>query len=490
MTDGARAVQGCAGLRAAPVAFVDVETTGGHPAYHRVTEVAIVAARGGEIEWRWSQLVNPGVSIPPSIQTLTGISNDMVADAPPFEAIAGEVLERLKGRLFVAHNARFDYGFLRGELRRAGHRFQSQLACTVKISRRLNPELPRHNLDALIAHHGIDCGTRHRALPDADALWQLWQSWRTRCDPALLESVIAGVVMRPSLPPQLPPDLADDLPEAPGVYRFYGAAAGSAAGASAGADPLIYVGKANNLRERVLSHFAGAHRDTKSRRLAEQTMRVEWTETAGELGALLLEARLVRELKPVYNRRLRGSDSWTWMVGDDGRAPQLVDLDADGLLPGDAFGLYRSEREARTALIKLARDQKLCLKVLGLESGEGSCFGSQIGRCLGACTGQEPLLRHGLRVKLALAPLKLKAWPYRGAVGVRESTGFGLDQLHVIDRWQYLGSAVDGEPFEPTFRLDARFDVDAYRILIRHLTPDARNVKLMPPSPAARSETT
>jgi DNA polymerase-3 subunit epsilon len=128
--------------------------------------------------------------------------------------------------------------------------------------------------------------------------------------------------------------------------------------------------------------------------------------------------------------------------------------------------------------------------VLGLESGEGSCFGSQIGRCLGACMGQEPLLRHGLRVKLALAPLKLKAWPYRGAVGVRESTGFGLDQLHVIDRWQYLGSAVDGEPFEPTFRLDARFDVDAYRILIRHLTPDARNVKLMPSSPAARPKTT
>lgn len=465
-----------------PVAFVDVETTGGHPAYHRITEVAIVAARDGELEWRWSQLVNPGVSIPPSIQTLTGISNDMVADAPPFERIAAEVLERLRGRLFVAHNARFDYGFLRGELRRAGHRWQAPLACTVKLSRRLDPELPRHNLDTLIAHHGLSCEARHRALPDAEALWQVWQRWLVGKPRDEFDAAIAAVSQRPLLPPQLPADLADDLPEAPGVYRFYGAAQGGSG------EALIYVGKANNLRERVLSHFAGAHRDTKSRRLSEQTQRVEWTETAGELGALLLEARLVRELKPVYNRRLRGaSEAWTWVIPDGGAAPRLVDLDADGLGEDDAFGLYRTERQARTALTKLARDHKLCLKVLGLESGGGSCFGFQIGRCAGACAGQEPLPRHGLRAKLALAPLKLRSWPYRGAVGVHESTGFGLTQVHVIDRWQYLGSMLEGERFEPSFARDARFDTDAYRILVKHLTPKARNVRLLE-SPAEHRE--
>lgn len=458
-----------------PVAFVDVETTGGHPAYHRVTEVAIVAARDGRFEWRWSQLVNPGVSIPPSIQALTGISNAMVAEAPPFERIASEVLERLRGRLFVAHNARFDYGFLRGELRRAGHRWQSPLACTVKLSRRLDPELPRHNLDTLIAHHGLSCETRHRALPDAEALWQIWQRWLAGKPRDEFDAAIAAVSQRPVLPPQLPAELADDLPEAPGVYRFYG---GSTAGG--GSDSLIYVGKANNLRERVLAHFAGAHRDTKSRRLSEQTQRVEWTETAGELGALLLEARLVRELKPVYNRRLRGaSEAWSWVIPDGGAAPRLVDLDADRLGDDDAFGLYRSERQARAALTKLARDHRLCLKVLGLEPGSGSCFGYQLGRCAGACVGHEPLARHSVRVKLALAPLKLRRWPYRGAVGVHESTGYGLTQVHVIDRWQYLGSMLEGEPFEPVFARDARFDTDAYRILVKHLTPKARNVRLL-----------
>jgi DNA polymerase-3 subunit epsilon len=459
-------------LASGPVAFVDVETTGGHPAYHRVIEVAIVAARNGVLEWRWSQLVNPGVRIPLSIEALTGISNATVADAPPFEQIADELLERLHGRLFVAHNARFDYGFLRGELRRAGHRWQSPIACTVRLSRRLDPALPRHNLDTLIAHHGIECATRHRALPDAEALHQIWSRWLATQPAAEFEAAIAAVSQRPLLPPQLPDDLADDLPEAPGVYRFYGA---SAAG---GGESLIYVGKANNLRERVLSHFAGAQRDAKSRRLSEQTRRVEWTETAGELGALLLEARLVRELKPVYNRRLRGAgEAWSWIVPDGGAAPRLVDLGAEGLGDTDAFGLYRTERAARTALTRLVRDRKLCLKALGLESGRGSCFGYQIGRCAGACVGLEPLARHGLRLKLALAPLKLRAWPYGGPVGVHESTGFGLTQIHVIDRWQYLGSVREGEPFEPAFESDGRFDADAYRILVKHLTPAALDVR-------------
>lgn len=465
-----------------PVAFVDVETTGGHPAYHRITEVAIVAARDGMLEWRWSQLVNPGVRIPPSIEALTGISSEMVADAPPFERIASEVLERLHGRLFVAHNARFDYGFLRSELRRAGYRWQSPIACTVKLSRRLDPSLPRHNLDALIAHHGVECAARHRALPDAEALHQIWNRWLAARPRAEFEAAIATVAQRPQLPPQLPEDLADDLPETPGVYRFYGAPSG-------GAQTLIYVGKAKNLRERVLSHFAAAQRDAKSRRLSEQTQRVEWTETAGELGALLLEARLVREFKPVYNRRLRGAgEAWTWIVPDDGQAPRLVCLDVEGFGDADAFGLYGSERQARVALTQLARDHKLCLKALGLERTSGSCFGYQIGRCAGACVGAEPIARHGARLKLALAPLKLRGWPYLGPVGVRESTGCGLTQLHVIDRWQYLGSVQEGEPFEPAFERDGRFDTDAYRILVKHLTPGARNVQPLPPPGPSRGE--
>jgi len=156
----------------APLAIVDVETTGAHPAWDRVTEIAVVEVAHGEVRSEWSTLVNPGTRIPPAIQALTGITDDMVAGAPAFEDLAPGLYERLEGRVFVAHNARFDYGFLRHEFERAGLRFQARTLCTVKLSRRLYPDQARHNLDSLIERHHLQCSARHRALGDAQAVWQ------------------------------------------------------------------------------------------------------------------------------------------------------------------------------------------------------------------------------------------------------------------------------------------------------------------------------
>ncbi len=469
-------------LRPAAEAFVDVETTGGHPAWHRITEIAIVAMRDGVVEWEWSSLVNPGVSIPPSIQRLTGIDNAMVAAAPSFAELADEVAERLAGRRFVAHNVRFDYGFVRAEMRRAGRRYSAPLTCTVRLSRELYPEATRHNLDALIERHGLECSARHRALPDAQVLAQWWQRLRASWPAATLAEAIERVGRRPSLPSHLDAELIDDLPEAAGVYRFFGEG-----------DTLIYIGKANNLRERVLGHFMAATRDAKSQRLAAQTRRIEWTETAGELGALLLESKLVRELQPVYNRRLRGGgETYTWLIDDAGGAPRLHEL--CGPLPADvdAFGLYRTARQAKTALVALAREHRLCLRVLGLEAGsEGSCFGYQVGRCAGACVGAEPLARHGLRLKLQLAAIKLRAWPHAGPVAIEETSALGMRHWHVVDGWQYLGTVVADERDETSDAAPAaaavsmaaderQFDADAYRILCRYLKPGARNLRPWP----------
>jgi DNA polymerase-3 subunit epsilon len=465
-------------LAAGAIAFVDVETTGGHAAWHRITEIAIVAMQAGEVEWEWSTLVNPGVSIPPSIQRLTGIDNEMVAAARPFAELADEIGSRLAGRRFVAHNARFDYGFVRAEMRRAGRHFSAPLTCTVRLSRELYPEAGRHNLDAIIARHGLECSTRHRALPDAQVLAQLWRGLRASWPAATLDAAIERVGRRPSLPSHLSADLIDDLPEAAGVYRFFGEG-----------DSLIYVGKANNLRERVLGHFMGATRDAKSQRLAAQTRRIEWTETAGELGALLLESKLVRELQPVYNRRLRGGgETFTWLIDDAGGPPRVHEL--CGPLPAgvDAFGLYRSARQAKTALVSLAREHRLCLRVLGLEAGgEGSCFGYQVGRCAGACVGAEPRLRHGLRLKLQLAPLKLRAWPHDGPVAIEETSALGMRHWHLVDGWQYLGTVpeedlADGRHETPA--AEDRFDADTYRILCRYLKPGLRNIRPWPPQAA------
>lgn len=459
-----------------PVAFVDVETTGGTPARSRIIEIGIVTATNGQLEEEWSTLVNPGVRIPFSIGEFTGITDEMVRQAPFFEEIVDELARRLEGRLFVAHNARFDYGFFRGEFRRAGRKFSSRVACTVKLSRRLYPHEPRHSLDALIERFALACERRHRALPDAQALCQFWRALRATRAADEVEAALQDVAQLRSLPPHLPPELPDLLPEAPGVYRFYGEN-----------DALLYVGKALNLHTRVLAHWQGALRDERSRELAELVRRVEWQETAGELGALLLEARVVREEQPLYNRALKGSsDAWTIVVADDGAAPRCAPIDQVqlGFEPCDTFGLYPSERAARRALVAVARDARLCLKTLGLEASDGSCFAFQIERCAGACVGRESLALHTARVKLALAAERLPSWPFEGPIGIRERSARGLEQLHVVDDWCHLAT-VDGDESadmaleRALARRREAFDRETHRILLRYFNR-ARRPSIVP----------
>jgi DNA polymerase-3 subunit epsilon len=464
------------------VAFVDIETTGCAPGVHRVIDVAVIGATGDRLDFEWQTLVHPGVRISPGITALTGIDDDLIADAPPFERVARELRERLAGRVFVAHNVRFDYGFIRREFARMGTQWRSPNLCTVRLSRTLYPEMPRHNLDAVMEHHGFTIEKRHRAMPDAQVLWQLWRKLRTDWDREQLQAAIERAAPRVSLPPQLPGDLPDDLPEEAGVYRFFGAGEEG--------ETLLYVGKANNLRDRVLDHFRAGVSDAKSLRLSAQVRRVEWTETAGELGALLLEAREIRERQPVYNRQLRSDgERLTWQIDDEGGAPRLVELDSTVLGSGNAFGTWRSEKDARRALESLAREHQWCFKILGLESGPGSCFGFQVGRCKGACVGKEPRAMHLARVKLALMPQRLKPWPHKGPMIWREGAGERA-QLHVIDGWQHLASfdCTDEDALRHWRRKPlTTFDMDAYRILTRQL----RDARLLPvpgslPGPTTR----
>ena len=165
------------------VVFLDLETTGATATRDRITEVGLIEVDNGRFIREWSSLVNPGMSIPSGIQALTGISNDMVALAPRFEEIARELYEVIDGRVLIAHNARFDYGFLKNEFRRLGKTFTAPVLCTVKLSRKLFPQHPRHNLDSLMNRHGIHCDARHRALGDARVLWELAKQWRQEPHP-------------------------------------------------------------------------------------------------------------------------------------------------------------------------------------------------------------------------------------------------------------------------------------------------------------------
>ena len=183
-------------------AFVDIETTGCNPVHDRITEIAIISVRDGVVSERWQQLIDPGISIPESIQALTGISNEMVADQPSFEQVAAQVHERLDGVTFVAHNARFDHGFLRNALKRCELALRGPVLCTVKLSRRLYPEHSRHNLDALIERHGLQRASRHRAMGDAEAIRQFVSMVAAGEAAQVVQPHIVALTRRPSLAPR------------------------------------------------------------------------------------------------------------------------------------------------------------------------------------------------------------------------------------------------------------------------------------------------
>jgi DNA polymerase-3 subunit epsilon len=267
------------------MAFVDLETTGATAAADRITEIGVVEV-DAEGTREWSTLVNPQTHIPEFIQRLTGISNAMVAGAPSFGELAAGLRQRLDGCLFVAHNANFDYGFLKAEFARVGIDFRATVLCTVKLSRRLFPEHRKHNLDSLIERHGLRIGQRHRALGDAQAIAQFWQCVLRDVDAERREAVVRELTARPRLPPHLGDDEIEALPAGPGVYLFYGEN-----------DQPLYVGRSKTLRKRVLAHFA----TEKPAELAQQVRRIDYIEIAGELDVLLTEARMIRQLKPTMN---------------------------------------------------------------------------------------------------------------------------------------------------------------------------------------------
>ncbi len=438
------------------IACVDLETTGGQAARDRIIEAGVVLLEDGEVVEEYSTLVNPGTRIPYAIQQFTGITEAMVADAPPFDAVAGAIESRLAGRLFVAHNARFDYGFLRSEFRRVDRRFRAPVLCTVRLSRALTPNERGHNLDAVMQRHGIACDARHRALGDAKVLAEFLRIARERWPATELAAIVDRLAGSSRLPPQLDPTLADELPEGPGVYLFYGED-----------DALLYVGTAKNLANRVPAHFAKP-RARLEQQLTQQVRRIEWVETAGEFGALVTEARLIRNRKPALNRKLRGASGlWTITLREDSSMPlaqfAMLDVLDD---PGVGYGMFKRRVDAERALEGLTREHALCAKWLGIEEAAGSCVGFQLGRCRGVCVGRELPAVHAVRAKLALSGLKRKEWPFAGPIGIRERDWRGVEETHVFDRWCY-----GDEPFDP----------DVYRILAGFLDRPTRGAELVVP---------
>jgi DNA polymerase-3 subunit epsilon len=504
------ALQSLATLMNGRCVFVDLETTGTSAARERITEVGIVSVdfdRDAVRVQEWSSLVNPQRPIPSEIQWLTGITNAMVRDAPTFAELADTLLERLRDAVFIAHNARFDYGFLKAEFARLGIPWRATTLCTVRLSRLIDPDRSPHTLDAVATRYGLDGEQRHRALGDARVLWRFLQALAVRRPPQELEDAVGALLRASSTPPMLPPDALDGIPDTPGVYLFYGL----------NAHP-IYIGKSLTLRSRVMAHFSADHANAQDARLSQQVCRIEWEETAGDVGALLREAALVKTRLPAHNIALRrhAGQVLLRLAGNRLRFVPAA-LVTPNALP-EHHGPFGSRAAARAHLLALAREHRLCLKTLGLERAASKartlpatavqreedapdaqlaaaltlppaaahvpqqaaqeaaqrtappapCFAYQVRRCLGACVGEEPADAHAQRVEALLAPARIAAWPHEGAVTLIERRADGLrEDLHVFDRWCWLGSVASLDAAHALAAADGprSFDADVYRIV-------------------------
>jgi DNA polymerase-3 subunit epsilon len=256
----------------------------------------------------------------------------------------------------------------------------------------------------------------------------------------------------------------------------------------------LYIGKSVNLRERIRSHFSSDHLSANDIRLSGEIQRIEVEETAGELGALLREARLVKELLPLHNYRLRRKLNACFLrFVDLHSAPEVVtnkDIDWQGR--GEAaqtlFGPFATKQHIRELLESIAAEEGLCWRQLGWEKRGGPCFARQVKKCRGACLGEETPEQHNLRLASALAGYRVGEWPWAGRVMIRESHPDGrFEEAHVFDRWCHLGTARSEDELMDlaSVRAEIDFDPDIYKIMQSFIAKHPRRIK---PLPAAQLE--
>lgn len=470
--------------------LLDCETTGGKAAYHRVIEIGLLVVDDGVVTEHWHTLIDPGVPIPEGIQKLTGIEPSMLVGKPSFAEVAGLLLEKLNDRTLVAHNARFDYGFLKQEFQRIGIRYQAKPLCSVKLSRQLFPQFKRHGLDQIIKRFNLVIQDRHRAMDDAEIIYRFFRKVSQLFDDDDVAAICQELRANSALPTLISKASIDQLPKAPGVYYFYDAQ-----------DKLLYVGKSVNIRQRVLSHFSQDHSNHKDQKINQRLAHIDSQRTPSDFGAQLLESREIKASFPLFNHRLRRVRKlvrYRTFTNETGYLQlhiETVNTDIENF--SDQCGLFRSQKQAKNQLEKLADQHQLCHRLLGLESGPMSqaCFRYQLQRCSGACVGSDSPESYNARLKSALSTYQIKTWPWQSAILIEERDLSDKDFVayHLVNQWQYIAQLELPEDLyqfgyqpesvqslsckqiiENTNAQCEDFDLDTYFILARFLLDDQK----------------
>ncbi len=271
-------------------AVVDIETTGLFHQGHAITEIAVVHVDNGYPECVFHKMVDPGRAIPKDISHLTGIYAGTLKDAPPFREILPGLLEVLEGRVFVAHNVNFDFQFLRAQTEACGATLNVKRVCTMRYARKFIPGLSTYRLGSVCKALQIENSGIHRAQGDAMATAHLFLHLRSKDETGHLEFLLNKSTKETILPAAISREAIEGLPENPGVYYFFG-----------GGNKPIYIGKARNLRKRVINHFTAAGTTRRKQLFQREIQKITYTETSSEYQALLLEDAEIKKFWPRYN---------------------------------------------------------------------------------------------------------------------------------------------------------------------------------------------
>lgn len=451
------------------IAFVDIETTGCSLTHDQMIEIAIIRVENNELISTYSSLINPLTHLPPEIELLTGISAKELENAPTFREIKKEVYETLKDCVFSAHNSRFDYSFIKRSFKNQGIDYRSKQFCTAKFSKALFPHFRSHGLDSLIERYALVCKNRHRAYDDAYAVYDFYQKMLKIFSEEEIIKSYKKVTKAVSRPINLSQKDIEKLPESTGVYIFY----------DKKGVPL-YVGKSINIKERVLFHFSSDINSSKETAISRQINSIETIETKGELGALIKESQTIKKLLPIYNRHSRYSKKLyvSFFRNNKDGYLEIVSKDVEKLDAHEferVAGIFKSKKQAKDLLGKIAKEYHLCNKLLGLEKTAGSCFGYELNYCRGACIHKESPQSYNLRVIEALNKHRIKAWPFSGPIAIEEEEG-GFKELYLFDKWSFMGIIKSSEDTSSFIKESNYFDLEIYKILKAFLNKSS-NIK-------------
>ena len=376
-------------------AITDIETTGNNYKGQKITEISIFLYDGHKVIDEFTSLVNPEQHIPPFITNLTGINDAMVRRAPKFYEIAKQVHTITEQAVFVAHNVNFDYNIIKSEFQSLGFDFNRKKLCTVRLSRKIIPGYPSYSLGNLCASLNIPLYDRHRAKGDVEATVKLFQLLQKKDDQFIINSFLNPRSKQATLPPLVKKEIVDNLPETFGVYYFRN-----------DKKEIIYVGKANNIKQRVISHFYDKKR--KEVAMCLEIAHIDYAETGSELLALLLESAEIKKYFPKYNaaQKRRGIAFGIFSYVDQKGIRHLAYNSTKALL--NPLVTFDNITACRVYIEALCKEFELCPKYCHLQENVKQCFHHQIKECRGICCGKESITSYNQRVEQALKVIQLQ----------------------------------------------------------------------------------